>query len=179
MAQVYPPKKNAAFDLYFPLYGNNLTPQTGAAGLDSEVSKDGAAFADCTNEATEIGATGIYKLTLTATEMNADIVVVQVKTTSLGTVVFTLYTGAATWDEHLLVGSGGLSKTIDVTSGGLPVDGASVWVSTDVAGANVVVGPLTTDAAGRVTVLLDAGNYYVWVQKSGYSAVEGDAIVVA
>jgi len=69
MSQIWPPKKNMAFDLYFPIYGNSLTAQTAAASLDSEVSKDGGAFGDCTNEATEIGSTGVYRLTLTATEM--------------------------------------------------------------------------------------------------------------
>jgi hypothetical protein len=55
---------------------------TGAAGLDSEVSKDGAAFADCTSEATEIGTSGMYYLDLTASEMNADTVAIIVKTST-------------------------------------------------------------------------------------------------
>jgi hypothetical protein len=68
------------------------TPRTGVAGLDSEVSKDGGAFVDCTNEATEIGATGIYTLTLTQAEMTADRVVVRVQTTSYGTIVIVIDT---------------------------------------------------------------------------------------
>lgn len=92
MPSQWPPRKSTALTVSFPIYGNALTPQTGVAGLDSEISKDGAAFADCTNEATEIGTTGIYTLALTAVEMAADRVVVQVKTTSQGTVVIAIDT---------------------------------------------------------------------------------------
>lgn len=92
MSSQWPARRGVAYTVSFPIYGVSLTPQTGAAGLDSEISKDGGAFADCTNEATEIGTTGIYILTLTLTEMTADRVVVQVKTTSLGTVVIVIDT---------------------------------------------------------------------------------------
>jgi hypothetical protein len=76
------PIKNTAFRAYFPIYDNTGALVPGAAGLDSEVSKDGGNFADCTNEATEIQSTGLYFLDLTATEMNADAVVVIVKTST-------------------------------------------------------------------------------------------------
>jgi hypothetical protein len=82
-AKLYP-VKNVAFRVTFPILDADGDPVTGATGLDSEVSKDGAAFADAGSEATEIGTSGIYFLDLTAGEMNADTVVVQVKTTSSG-----------------------------------------------------------------------------------------------
>lgn len=78
------PRKNTAFRVYFPLLDADGDTVTGASGLDSEVSIDGAAFSDCTNEATEIGSSGIYYLDLTAGEMNGDAVVVQVKTSTVG-----------------------------------------------------------------------------------------------
>jgi hypothetical protein len=78
------PRKNTAFRVYFPIFDADGDLVTGAASLDSEVSIDGAAFADCTNEATEIGSTGLYYLDLTASEMNGDAVVVQVKTGTAG-----------------------------------------------------------------------------------------------
>ena len=86
------PIKNTAFRATFGIYKNDGTLITGATALDSEVSKDGGAFADCTNEATEI-AQGVYYLDLTSTEMNADTVTVIVKTTSTGAVppVLTFY----------------------------------------------------------------------------------------
>ena len=87
------PIKNVAYRAYFGIYKNDGTLITGASGLDSEVSKDGAAIADCTNEATEIGSTALYYLDLTSTEMNADSVTVLVKSSSTGAVpvVLSLY----------------------------------------------------------------------------------------
>ena len=78
------PYKNAAWRVTFPIFDADGDMVTGATGLDSEISKDGGAFADCTNEATEIGSSGIYYLDLTSTEMNADTVAIQVKTSSSG-----------------------------------------------------------------------------------------------
>lgn len=86
------PIKNTAYRAYFGIFKNDGTLITGATVLDSEVSQDGAAFADCTNEATEISQ-GLYYLDLSSTEMNADSVLVVVKSTSTGAVpvVLSLY----------------------------------------------------------------------------------------
>ena len=93
MASQWPPRKNSACYVSFPIYGGGSNvPVSGVTGFDSEISKDQTAFVDCTNEATEIGATGIYYLLLTSTEMNADHIVVQVKTTAYGTVVIVIDT---------------------------------------------------------------------------------------
>lgn len=79
------PQKNVAYRVTFPLLDADGDFVTGAAGLDSEISKDGGAFTDCTNEATEIASgSGIYYLDLTSTEMNADTVAVIVKTSTVG-----------------------------------------------------------------------------------------------
>lgn len=79
------PQKNVAYRVTFPIFDADGDLVTGATGLDSEVSKDGGTFADCTNEATEIAtSSGMYFLDLTATEMNADCVVIIVKTSSAG-----------------------------------------------------------------------------------------------
>lgn len=78
------PLKNVAYRVTFPIFDGSGDLVTGAASLDSEVSKDNGAFADCTNEATEIGSTGIYWLDITSTEMNADQVTVIVKTSTTG-----------------------------------------------------------------------------------------------
>lgn len=88
------PIKGQAYRVTFPIFKSDGTLITGAAGLDSEVSKDGGTFTDCTNEATEIAtASGVYYLDLTASEMGADTVAVVVKTTSTSAVlpVLTLY----------------------------------------------------------------------------------------
>jgi hypothetical protein len=105
----------------------------------------------------------------------------------------------AVWDEtlsgHLTAGSSGaalhaaststtagpgaLSKTIGISAGGDPLQGASVWLATDAGGSNVIAGPLATDSFGVVTVLVDAGTYYVWARKDGFEAILGDAIAVS
>jgi hypothetical protein len=189
MAQMWPPKKNTAFDLYFALRNAAGDLVSGATGLDSEVSIDGGSFADCSNEAAEIGASGIYKLSLTTAETDGDVIVVQTKSASPGAkpFVITIYTTASTWNERLDVaistrvtgGAGALQRTIGVTASGSPVEGASVWVATDGAGSNIVAGPLTTSSLGIVTVLLDAGGYYVWVQKDGFNAVVAQPITLS
>ena len=78
------PYKSAAWRVTFPILDADGDPVTGATGLDSEISKDGGSFADCTNEATEIGSSGIYYLDLTSTEMGADTVAIRVQTSSSG-----------------------------------------------------------------------------------------------
>lgn len=79
------PIKNTAYRVIFPILDADGDLVTGAAGLDSEVSKDCGTFADCTNEATEIAtSSGVYYLDLTSTEMNADSVAVIVKTSTSG-----------------------------------------------------------------------------------------------
>jgi hypothetical protein len=79
------PIKNTAYRVTFPIWDADGDLVTGATGLDSEVSLDGATFADCTNEATEIAtSSGMYYLDLTSGEMNADTVAVIVKTSTVG-----------------------------------------------------------------------------------------------
>lgn len=87
------PIKNAAWRVTFPILDADGDLVTGATGLDSEVSKDGGTFADCTNEATEIAtSSGVYYLDLTSTEMNADTVAIIVKTSSSGAKTTTIVT---------------------------------------------------------------------------------------
>jgi hypothetical protein len=83
-------QKNVATYIVVPLIDADGDIVTGAAGLDSERNywADGSApqttFADCTNEATEIGTTGIYYLSLTAAELNYQYVAIQIKTSTTG-----------------------------------------------------------------------------------------------
>jgi hypothetical protein len=105
-----------AHRLYYSIIGANGQPLTGAAGLDSEVSKDGGTFADCTNEATEIAvASGIYFLDLTATEMEADTVVIQTKSTVGITRVITLYTETGVRTRKAQAGAAG-TITLDASA---------------------------------------------------------------
>lgn len=171
------PIKNTAFRVTFPILDNDGDPVTGAAGLDSEVSKDGAAFADCTNEATEISA-GIYYLDLTSTEMNADTVAVQVKTstTDAKTSVLIFYpqeTGDIKVDVQSLLGTAwltpGTAGTPDVNvklingtaaatpgaSGGLLISGSNSGTTTfgalTVTGATTLTGAVSMGSTLGVT----------------------------
>lgn len=76
------PRKNAAWRVYFAIRKNDGTLITSWTGADSEVSLDGAAFADCTSEATEVGTSGCGYLDLTAAEMNADEVTIKITVTN-------------------------------------------------------------------------------------------------
>jgi hypothetical protein len=86
------PQKGVAFRVTFPVLDADGDLVTGATSPDSEVSKDGGAFADCTNEATEIAtASGVYYLDLTSTEMTADTVAVIVKSGNGKTTTIVMY----------------------------------------------------------------------------------------
>ena len=52
-------------------------------------------------------------------------------------------------------------------------------MSTDAGGTNVIAGTLVTNSSGVVTVMLDAGTYYVWMQRDGYQPILGTSIVVS
>lgn len=85
MAAPYnPPTKNEDFVLRVPMFdyaspGNYKTSPTIAAG-DFMVSKDGGAFANCTNLPTvEPASSEFIEVILTSTEMDADGVVVRWK----------------------------------------------------------------------------------------------------
>ncbi len=85
------PRKNTAFRLTFPVYDTAGALKSSLAAADSEVSLDGAAFADCTNEVTEIGSTGVYYIDLTASEMNADTVAYKLTGTGINPLCAVIY----------------------------------------------------------------------------------------
>jgi len=78
-------------------------------------------------------------------------------------------------------GSGSIEFTITVNNDdtGNPIAGASVWVTTDAAGTNVIAGTLATDAAGQVTFFLDAGTAYVWVAAEDYTGTNPTQVTVS
>ena len=74
-------------------------------------------------------------------------------------------------------GAGSVSTVITVNDGSNPLDGVHVWVTTDLAGANAVASGYT-NTGGTVTLLLDVGSYYVWMQLSGYTFTNPQALTV-
>lgn len=80
--------------------------------------------------------------------------------------------GAEAWAAAAACGAGAgaieFIYTMTDVGTGLPIDGVQVWVSTDLAGVNVIVNGYT-DAFGNVTFWLDPGSYYFWRQRAGYN----------
>jgi len=76
-------------------------------------------------------------------------------------------------------GSGGTSTTLTITEGGVACDNVRVWVTTDLAGTNVVAGTLTTNSSGEVTFMLDAGDYYAWKEKGGVNFTNPETFTVS
>jgi len=79
------PIMGAIYRHVFALRDTSGQVVTGATNLDSEYSPQGGSHTDCTNEATEIGSTGIYYLELTAAETPYAMVSVIVKSTEANT----------------------------------------------------------------------------------------------
>jgi len=171
----WPPKKNAAFTVTFPIYDNDGDLVTAAAALDSEVSKDGGTFTDGTNEAAEIAtSSGLYTLALTATEMDADIVATITKTTTTDakTAVNVMYTATRQLADLAYPATSG--RSIDVTAtGAVGVDFDNIEGTLDA--AEIGTGAITAakfaagaiDAAAIATGAIDA------------DAIAADAITAA
>ena len=175
------PKKNTAYRHYFAIRSNTGGLVTTWAGQDSERSLDGASFADATNEATEIGTSGCGFIDLTAAEMNTDATVLKVSLTNAGSLdyVVTFFPESLGDIRTSLGGAGSITYIVTVKSSGSPVAGVECWVTTDVAGTNVVAGTLTTDDFGIVTFLLEAGTYYLWRDSATHSFPKPTTITVS
>lgn len=79
-----------------------------------------------------------------------------------------------------VVGPGGsaYTATIQRSDTSAPVAGASLWVSTDAPGVNVIAGTLSTNAQGAATFLLQAGGYFLWTYAQGFVASNPTPITV-
>lgn len=154
------PVKNTALRITFPIFDADGDCVTGATGLDSEISKDGGTFADCTNEATEIAtASGMYYLDLTSTEMNADTVAIIVKTSTAGakTTPIVLYTAARSINDLAWPTTTGRSMDVDA-SGGVEVGSfqtGAITAAAFAAGA-IDANAIATDAIGSAELAASA-----------------------
>jgi hypothetical protein len=172
------PIKNTAFRAVFPILDADGDLVTGAAGLDSEVSKDQGTFADCTNEATEIAtSSGMYYLDLTSTEMNADCVAVIVKTSTTGakTTVLVLYpeeTGDINVDVTAFGGTAGT-----FASGRPEVDANLISIDGQVTSGNNATLNLKqlniVNSAGSALVASSTGSNGHGIAASGNGSGEG------
>lgn len=166
------PKKNVAYRHYFALRKADGTLATGWAGADSEVSKDGGTFTDCTNEATEIGSTGVGYIDLTSAEMNADCVILKSTFTTTDALPFVV----ALFPEE----AGDIRTNTTQIEGSDPTD--QINAACDAAFASFVGGAEWTTVADNVAaILVDTGTTGVVVansSKSGYSLSSGGLAAV-
>lgn len=107
---------------------------------------------------------GEWAVNLTAAETNGDAIGLTFTHVDAVPVHFTITTttpaagaGAITW-----------TYTLTDSTTGLPIADADVWVTTDLAGLNIIAAG-KSDQAGVTTFYLDAGTVYAWRSKSGYS----------
>jgi len=149
----------------------------GDGNLTIEISKNGAAFAAAAGTDTEI-SDGWYSYLATAGEAD-----------TLGPVAVKV-TGAGAVQQNLeyVVGQrtpNAIEFTYTVTDTlANPIEGVEVWITTDISGNNIIWNG-TTNASGIALDLnsekpfLDAGTYYFWSQKSGYSFSNPDTETVS
>lgn len=116
MTTQYPPKKAAALAFELAVFGSDGKFLSGATFASSTVSKDGGSFSAMTNAPAEIGSTGIYTISLTGSEMNADRVALKFVVTDAADIAVNLQTAARQIDDLAYPTTSG--RSIDVTTTG-------------------------------------------------------------
>ena len=156
-------QKNVATRIVFPIVDADGDSVTGATGLDSEIDEfaDGSnptGFTDCTNEATEIGTTGIYYLSLTSTEMNQDYNVVQIKTTTSGAKTQMILIRTIAGDPKAVATVTTAGNSIDVASTGeVGLDFSNIKNATGSTTLTNIIVPTVTDVTNAVGVKTGTG----------------------
>lgn len=191
-------QKNAATYIVVPLVdsADDVALQSGATSLDSEIDAwaDGSApdgFADCTNEATEIGTTGYYYLSLSQTEMNNDYIVIQIKASDINTQGILIRTivsdpllAAATDDGGVINVSTGAIDTVTTLTGHTAQTGdayarlgapAGASVSADVAAMKVDTAAILVDTSTTLDDLVDGLETTIGAAGAGLTAVPWNA----
>lgn len=133
--------------------------------------------------------------TINAAALAADAVAEIAAAVSVGSAPTAAQVADAVWDEanadHLgagstgaklnslsgASGSGAITHTVTVTSGGNPVDGALVWVTATSDPAGAVLASGFSDTLGHVTVFLDAGTYWQHAQRGGINFTSSSFVV--
>lgn len=171
-------KRNQQNRITFVMVDASSVEVTGlGSGFTLELSKNGGAFAASAGTKAEIG-NGWYTYLSTAGEADT-IGPVAIRVTGAGAqqqnleyVVVARTPNAKEWPYYV----------DDILAN--PIEGAEVWVTTDLAGNNRIwLG--TTDALGYARDVngnhpwLDVGTYYFWTQKAGYSFPKPDTEVVS
>lgn len=88
--------------------------------------------------------------------------------------------GPGNWDAGV-VGPGMTQYPVRIMNNGIPIGGARVWITTDLAGLNQVAGVVFTLSDGTIQepFLLESGQtYYLWAAKGGYYSIGPESFTV-
>jgi hypothetical protein len=162
---------------------------SGATGVAAQIShwnegETPAGFVACTNAATEIGATGVYYVNLTAAETNYDFGILKVTCNEAEAVIIPLNmellgvdldasTGTLSSNNFTSVsityfpGDGTNQVTVNVVTSGTNAPIASAIVNIKNSGQTTTLARGTTDANGKFVSALDNGTYKVIISNYG------------
>lgn len=113
---------------------------------------------------------------------NADVATLLARLTATrATLLDNLANLDAAISSRATLGAGSVQHTHTATngSGGPPLDGVEVWVTTGNDADGNIAASGQTDALGQVTFLLDPGTYYLWQQLAGFDFTNPQTITVS
>lgn len=159
--------KNQALVVVFQVWDTSTdSPKTGDNNnLTLRLVQDGSIVTP-TNSSSEISSTylpGLYKITLTASEMNYSSITLGGKSTTLNVIVYPV---------NIITEIGNATGSIEYTDIVIddqddPIEDAEIECYSD-SGYNNLVDIKTTDVNGSFTFNLNSGTYYFRAIKSGY-----------
>lgn len=172
-------KKNTDTRVVFPILDADRDFQTGAADLDSEYASwdtadhGGAApsFSDCTHEAVEIGATGVYYLDIDAAEINKDFTMIQVKTSTSGAKTVAILIRTLKTDAEVAE----IGTPVAVDSGAATIAGMLTKMIDDNGGASF---DATYDSLNKLSDAVEAVDDYVDTEVGAIVTAIGTPVAV-
>jgi len=168
------PRKNTAFRLTFPVYDTAGALKSSLASADSEISLDGAAFADCTNEVTEIGSTGFYYIDFTSGEMNADTVAYKLSGTGINPLTAVLYPEeAGDYRGSVTSIAAGAITAAAIDTGAIDADALAADAVTEIQSGLATAAALATVDTVVDSILVDTAE--IGVAGAGLTAVPWNA----
>ncbi len=168
------PRKNTAFRLTFPVYDTAGALKSSLASADSEISLDGAAFADCTNEVTEIGSTGFYYIDFTSGEMNADTVAYKLSGTGINPLTAVLYPEeAGDYRGSVTSIAAGAITAAAIDTGAIDADALAADAVTEIQSGLATAAALATVDSVVDAILLDTAE--IGAAGAGLTAVPWNA----
>ena len=144
-----------------------------SGSVSGYVSIDGGEQAALTGAISHLGNGQWVVDEITAEEMNGDVIGLLFLHGDAVPVHFTI-------DTETPLGPGAIAKIYTLMEDDeiTPIADATVWVTTDLTGNNIIARG-KTDQYGKVTFWLDAGTVYIWRSKTGFTFANPDTEVVS